>query len=167
MEILDHMEQTIPAVRPELSPYAPKVKMMHINPDKIRDVIGAGGKVITEIIEQCDNVKIDIEQDGRVFIMHQDYAPINKAMELINNIIREAEVGKIYEAKVVRIEKFGCFVQIWEGCEGLVHISKLAKERVEKVEDVLNVGDEILVKVIELGKEDGKFSLSAKDAMKV
>ena len=163
MEILDHMEKTIPCVRPELSPYAPKVKMMHINPDKIRDVIGAGGKVITEIIEQCDNVKIDIEQDGRVFIMHQDYAPIEKAMELINNIIREAEVGKIYEAKVVRIEKFGCFVQIWDGCEGLVHISKLAKDRVEKVEDVVKVGDQILVKCIGID-EKGRIDFSRKDA---
>lgn len=163
MEILDHMLSTIPETRKELSPYAPKVKMMHINPDKIRDVIGAGGKVITEIIEQCDNVKIDIEQDGRVFLMHTDYSAIDKAMELINNIVREAEVGKIYEAKVVRIEKFGCFVQIWDGCEGLVHISKLAKERVEKVEDVVKIGDQILVKCIGID-EKGRIDFSRKDA---
>ena len=105
LEILSHMLETIPAVREELSQYAPKVTMFRINPDKIRDVIGAGGKIITQIIEDCNNVKIDIEQDGRVFIMHQDSSWLKKAKEMILNLTKEAEVGKIYEGKVVRIEK--------------------------------------------------------------
>ena len=164
LEILDHMMSTISECRKELSPYAPKVKLIHIKPEKIRDVIGAGGKVITEIIEQCDNVKIDIEQDGRVFIMHSDQKAIDKAMGMIVNLTREAVLGQIYEAKVVRIEKFGCFVEIWPGCEGLVHISKLAKERVDKVESVVSIGDQILVKCINID-EKGRIDFSRKDAL--
>ena len=105
IEILNHMLETIPAVREELSQYAPKVAMFRIKPEKIRDVIGAGGKIITQIIEDCNNVKIDIEQDGRVFIMHTDSSWLKKAKEMILNLTKEAEVGKIYEGKVVRIEK--------------------------------------------------------------
>ena len=165
MHILGHMEETIAEVRPELSPYAPKVKMMRINPEKIRDVIGSGGKVITEIIEKCNNVKIDIEQDGRVFLMHAETEWIDKAMAIIDSLTKEAKVGEIYPAKVVKIMNFGAFVELWPGYEGLVHISKLDEKRVEKVEDVVNVDDEIIVKV--MGFDDkGKIILSRKDALK-
>ena len=165
MHILGHMEETISEVRPELSPYAPKVKMMRINPEKIRDVIGSGGKVITEIIEKCNNVKIDIEQDGRVFLMHAETEWIDKAMAIIDSLTKEAKVGEIYPAKVVKIMNFGAFVELWPGYEGLVHISKLDEKRVEKVEDVVNVDDEIIVKV--MGFDDkGKIILSRKDALK-
>ena len=165
MHILSHMEETIAEVRPELSPYAPKVKMMRINPEKIRDVIGSGGKVITEIIEKCNNVKIDIEQDGRVFLMHAETEWIDKAMAIIDSLTKEAKVGEIYPAKVVKIMNFGAFVELWPGYEGLVHISKLDEKRVEKVEDVVNVDDEIIVKV--MGFDDkGKIILSRKDALK-
>lgn len=164
LEILNHMLQTIPTVREELSQYAPKVVMMRINPDKIRDVIGAGGKIITQIIEDCNQVKIDIEQDGRVFLMHSDMMWIKKAKAMIENLAREAEIGKIYEGTVVRIEKFGCFVELWKGTEGLVHISKLAKERVEKVESIVSVGDVILVKCIGID-DKGRIDLSRKDAL--
>jgi len=149
MEILDHMAQTISEVRPELSKYAPKVKMMRINPDKIRDVIGPNGKQINAIIEKT-GVKIDIEQDGRVFIMHQDYDKIYKTIQMIEEIVREVIIGAIYTGKVTRVEKFGCFVEIFPGAEGLVHISQLDKERVAKVEDVVKVGDEIIVKVTDI-----------------
>ena len=165
MFILDHMESTIAEVRPEVSAYAPKVKMMRINPEKIRDVIGSGGKVITEIIEKCNNVKIDIEQDGRVFLMHAETEWIDKAMAIIDSLTKEAKVGEIYPAKVVKIMNFGAFVELWPGYEGLVHISKLDEKRVEKVEDVVNVDDEIIVKV--MGFDDkGKIILSRKDAIK-
>ena len=164
LEILNHMLQTIPTVREELSPYAPKVVMMKINPDKIRDVIGSGGKIISQIIEDCNQVKIDIEQDGRVFLMHSDMVWIKKAKAMIENLTKQAEIGKIYEGTVVRIEKFGCFVELWKGTEGLVHISKLAKERVEKVESVVSVGDVILVKCIGID-DKGRIDLSRKDAL--
>ncbi|MDY3196142.1 MAG: polyribonucleotide nucleotidyltransferase [Paracholeplasma sp.] len=164
LHILEHMMQTINEVRPELSEYAPKVKTMRINPDKIRDVIGAGGKIISQIIEDCNQVKIDIEQDGRVFIMHSETVWINKAMEMIASLVREAKIGEIYEGKVVRIEKFGCFVELWKGTEGLVHVSKLAKERVEKVESIVSVGDIILVKCIGID-DKGRIDLSRKDAL--
>ena len=164
LEILDHMLNTIPAYRSELSIHAPKVRMIKIEPDKIKDVIGAGGKVITKIIEECDNVKIDIEQDGRVFVMHSSMDVINKAINKIEIIVREAKVGEIYQAKVVRIEKFGCFCELWEGCEGLVHISKLDSKRVEKCEDVVSVGDQIIVKCIGID-EKGRIDLSRKDAL--
>jgi polyribonucleotide nucleotidyltransferase len=164
LHILEHMMQTINEVRPELSEYAPKVKTMRINPDKIRDVIGAGGKIISQIIEDCNQVKIDIEQDGRVFIMHSETVWINKAMEMIASLVREAKIGEVYEGKVVRIEKFGCFVELWKGTEGLVHVSKLAKERVEKVESIVSVGDIILVKCIGID-DKGRIDLSRKDAL--
>lgn len=164
LEILNHMLQTIPTVREELSKYAPKVVMMKINPDKIRDVIGAGGKIISQIIEDCNQVKIDIEQDGRVFLMHSDMVWIKKAKAMIENLTRQAEIGKVYEGTVVRIEKFGCFVELWKGTEGLVHISKLAKERVEKVESIVSVGDVILVKCIGID-DKGRIDLSRKDAL--
>jgi polyribonucleotide nucleotidyltransferase len=166
LHILDHMNEVISGIRPEMSKYAPKVKMMQINPDKIRDVIGAGGKIITQIIEDNNMVKIDIEQTGRVYLMHSDMKYVDRAMERIAALVREAVVGEIYEGKVTRIEKFGCFVELWPGTEGLVHISRLAKERVEKVEDIVSMGDQILVKCIGID-DKGRVDLSRKDALTV
>ena len=165
MQILDHMMTTISEVRPELSKYAPKVKMIRINPDKMRDVIGSGGKVIQEIIEKCNDVKIDIEQDGRVFVMHSEMEWINKAIEIIENLTREPVVGQIYPVKVVKIVDFGAFVELWPGCEGLVHISELDLKRVAKVEDVVHVGDEIVIKLLKID-DKGKLVLSRKAVLK-
>ncbi len=164
LHILDHMLETIPQVRKEMSKYAPKVMMIKINPDKIRDVIGGGGKIINQIIEDFNQVKIDIEQDGRVYLMHAETKWIEAAAEKILSLVKEAKVGEIYEGKVTRIEKFGCFVELWPGTEGLVHISRLAKERVEKVESVVSLGDQILVKCIGID-EKGRIDLSRKDAL--
>ena len=164
MTILGHMMNTIPTYRDELSPYAPKVKMLRIDPACIKDVIGSGGKVITEIISNCNDVKIDIEQDGRVFIMHADTEWINKAEQMILNIVRKPEVGTYYLGKVVRIEKFGAFVELWEGCEGLLHISKIAREKIEKVEDALAINDEIMVCVTEID-DKGRVNLARKEAL--
>jgi polyribonucleotide nucleotidyltransferase len=164
LEILDNMNAVIETAREEVSEFAPKVKLMHIDPDKIRDVIGPGGKQITAIIEASNDVKIDIEQDGRVTIMHTNTQDIDTAIKLIEDIIREAKKGDVYSGKVKRVEKFGCFVELWPGTEGLCHISKLAHERVNKVEDVCNVGDIINVKVI--GIDDrGRIDLSRKDTL--
>lgn len=164
LEILDHMSKTIDKPREELSDYAPKVKMINVNPDKIKDIIGPGGKIINQIIEDNNDVKIDIEQDGRVFLMHMERKWIESAAEYILNIVREVEVGKIYEGKVMRIEKYGCFVELWPGTDGLVHISRIAKERIDKVEDILSIGDQIMVKCI--GVDDrGRVDLSRKDAL--
>jgi polyribonucleotide nucleotidyltransferase len=164
LEILDHMNETISETRKDMSPYAPKVKMFRINPSKIRDVIGSGGKIITQIIEDHDQVKVDIEQDGRVFLMHHDQKVIEEVARVILNLVREAEVGKIYDGVVKRIEAFGCFVEIWAGTEGLVHISRMAKERVEKVESIVSVGDKVKVKCIKID-EKGRIDLSIKDAL--
>lgn len=161
LEILDNMLACIPQPRKELSPYAPKIAMMNIDPDKIKDVIGPGGKMINEIIAACDNVKIDIDDDGKVVIYHHDYATINKAKEMISNIVREAKVGDIYTATVVRIEKFGAFVNLFGNTDGLLHISKISHHRVEKVEDVLKIGDTIDVKVTEIDNK-GRINVSAK-----
>ncbi len=165
MTILGHMLATIPTYRDELNTYAPKVMMFRINPDKIRDVIGAGGKVITEIINEFNNVKIDIEQDGRVFIMHSERKWLDLAAAKIKDIVREAELNKIYTGKVVKIADFGAFVELWPGCEGMVHISELAKERVKEVKDVVSVDDEIIVKVIGIDEKSGKIKLSRKQAL--
>ena len=161
MTILGHMLNTISTYRDEVSKYAPKVEMFRINPEKIRDVIGAGGKNITEIINDCNNVKIDIEQDGRVFVMHSEREWINKAKERIMNIVREAEVDKVYTGKVVKVVDFGAFVELWPGCEGMVHISELDEKRVKEVKDVCQEGDEIIVKVIAID-DKGKIKLSRK-----
>ena len=165
LEILEHMNETISEVRPELSEYAPKVVTDKINPDKIKDVIGAGGKNINATIEKFDNVKIDIEQDGRVFVMHANMDTARACLDYILNSVKEAEVGQIYTGKVVRIEKYGVFVELWPGTEGLCHISKLANERVEKPEDVVSLNDEIIVKCINVN-EKGQIDLSRKDALK-
>jgi polyribonucleotide nucleotidyltransferase len=164
LHILEHMIETINEPRKELSKYAPKVKMIQINPDKIRDVIGGGGKIINQIIEDHNQVKIDIEQDGRIFLMHMETEWIEKAAKRILDLTKEAKVGEIYEGRVTRIEKFGCFVELWPGAEGLVHISRLAKERVEKVESVVSLNDQILVKCIGID-DKGRIDLSRKDAL--
>jgi polyribonucleotide nucleotidyltransferase len=160
IHILNEMRKTISAPKPELSRYAPKIVTMRINPDKIRDVIGPGGKVITKIIDET-GVKIDIEQDGEVFIGGIDPEMIALAQKRINDIVVEAEVGQTYTGKVSRIMNFGAFVEILPGKEGLLHISHIAHERVAKVEDVLNIGDEVEVKVTEID-EKGRINLSRK-----
>jgi len=160
IHILNEMRKTISAPKSELSPYAPKIVKMMIDPDKIRDVIGPGGKIITKIIDET-GVKIDIEQTGEVFISGIEAEMIAKAQELINNIVVEPEVGQVYKGKVSRIMNFGAFVEILPGKEGLLHISHIAHERVAKVEDVLNIGDEVEVKVTEID-EKGRVNLSRK-----
>lgn len=149
LTIIEHMLQTIDQPRPELSAYAPKVETMTIKSDKIRDVIGPGGKKINEIIDET-GVKLDIEQDGTIFIGAVDQAMINRAREIIEEITREAEVGQTYNAKVKRIEKYGAFVELFPGTDALLHISQIANERINKVEDVLKLGDSIEVKVTEI-----------------
>lgn len=171
MEILDVMEKQISKPREEVSKYAPKTMIFYIKPEKIKDVIGRGGEMITKIILEASGVtavndanavKVDLEDDGKVIIYHTDKDIINKTAEMIQDVVKEVEEGKIYTAKVVKIEEFGCFVQLWPGCEGLVHISKLSKERVEKVEDVVKLGDEILVKAIGTDKK-GRLNFSRRD----
>jgi polyribonucleotide nucleotidyltransferase len=158
--ILDKMEETISSPRKELSPYAPKIYTMQIDPDKIRDIIGPGGKVINKIIDET-GVKIDIDDDGKILIAAVDQLGGEKAVDMINNIVKEIEVGEIYLGKVTRITNFGAFVDVFNGKEGLVHISQLGKERVNKVEDVVSVGDQIMVKVIEIDNQ-GRINLSRK-----
>ncbi|MDQ0214253.1 polyribonucleotide nucleotidyltransferase [Oikeobacillus pervagus] len=164
MHILEHMMSTISKPREQLSEFAPKILTMTINPDKIRDVIGPSGKQINKIIEET-GVKIDIEQDGSVFISSTDQAMNEKAKKIIADIVREVEVGKMYLGTVKRIEKFGAFVEIFNGKDGLVHISELAEERVRKVEDVLSIGDQVLVKVLNID-EQGRVNLSRKAVLK-
>ena len=161
LEILDNMLACISEPRTQLSPYAPKIAMMNIDPEKIKDVIGPGGKMINEIIAQCDNVKIDIDDDGKVVIYHNDYDTIEKAKQMISDIVRVAKVGDVYAAKVVRLEKFGAFVNLFGNTDGLLHISKISHHRVDKVEDVLKLGDVIDVKVTEIDNK-GRINVSAK-----
>ncbi|MCR6096092.1 polyribonucleotide nucleotidyltransferase [Salipaludibacillus agaradhaerens] len=160
LQILDNMLSAIPEPRTELSAYAPKILTMKIHPDKIRDVIGPSGKMINQIIDDT-GVKIDIEQDGTVYISSTDQQMNNKAKQIIEDLVREVEVGQTYLGKVKRIEKFGAFVEIFKGKDGLVHISQLANERVAKVEDVVSIGDEVLVKVTEIDNQ-GRVNLSRK-----
>ncbi|MFP5109824.1 polyribonucleotide nucleotidyltransferase [Neobacillus sp. C211] len=164
MHILDSMLATITEPRTELSQFAPKILTMSINPDKIRDVIGPSGKQINKIIEET-GVKIDIEQDGTVFIASTNQEMNQKAKKIIEDIVREVQVGEMYLGKVKRIEKFGAFLEIFAGKDGLVHISELAEERVGKVEDVVKIGDELLVKVTEIDKQ-GRVNLSRKAILK-
>lgn len=164
MHILGKMLEAIDAPRSELSKYAPRIITLKIHPDKIREVIGPGGRVINKIIEET-GVKIDIEQDGRVFIATADLAAGEKAKSIIEGIVREVEVGTIYNGRVTRIEKYGAFVEVLPGKEGLVHISHLAEERVEKTEDVVKVGDEIMVKVTEIDPQ-GRINLSRRAALR-
>ena len=173
LEILKVIAKQIKAPREEVSRYAPKTYTFNIDPLKIKDVIGKGGDTITKIILESSNVntvtdvnavKIDIEEDGRVIIYHTDKEIIEKASDMIKNVIKEVEIGKIYSGKVVKvIEELGCFVELWEGCEGLVHISQLSDKRVEKTSDVVSIGDEILVKAT--GFKNGKLNLSRKEVI--
>ena len=158
--ILDRMAEAIDAPRQDLSPFAPRMITIEIDPDRIRDVIGPGGKMIRKIIEET-GATIDIEDDGRVFIASIDREAGEKAVEIIRRLTKDVQVGETYLGRVVRIMGFGAFVELSPGKEGLVHISQLAKERVAKVEDVINIGDEILVKVIEIDKQ-GRINLSRK-----
>ena len=173
LEVLENMQTAITEPRKELSKYAPKIKQMKIREDQIKAVIGRGGEVITKIIQDASNVvsvndknavKIDIDDEGRILLYHQDIEVLTKAMKMIEDITREVEEGKIYTAKVVKIIEAGCFVEVWSGCEGFVHISKLAKDRVNKVEDVVKEGDEIVVKYIGTDNK-GRLNFSRKDAM--
>ena len=173
LEILDTIAAQIKEPRKEVSKYAPKMVTFMINPNKIKEVIGRGGEMITKIICEASNVtevtnvnavKVDLEDDGRVIIYHTDKEIIEKTREMIEAVVREVEEGKIYDAKVVKIEDFGCFVQLWPGCEGLVHVSQLAHERVERVEDVVQLGDEIIVKALGPDKK-GRQNFSRKDAL--
>ncbi|WP_413381521.1 polyribonucleotide nucleotidyltransferase [Alkalihalobacillus sp. 1P02AB] len=164
MIILDSMLATIAESRTELSEFAPKIMTMKINPDKIRDVIGPSGKMINKIIEET-GVKIDIEQDGTVYISSVDSEMNKKARSIIEDIVREVEIGQTFLGKVKRIEKFGAFVELFKGKDGLVHISQLAEERINKVEDVVQIGDEILVRVTEIDNQ-GRVNLSRKVILK-
>ncbi len=173
LEILDVIKNQIAEPRKEVSKYAPKMETFMINPSKIKDVIGKGGEMITKIICEASNVtevtnvnavKVELEDDGRVIIYHSDKEIIDKTRKMIEDITREVEEGKIYNAKVVKVEDFGCFVEIWPGCEGLVHVSQLSHERVEKPSDVVAVGDEILVKALGADKR-GRQNFSRKDAL--
>ena len=173
MEILKVIKKQIKEPRKEVSKYAPKMVTFNINPAKIKDVIGKGGEMITKIICEASGVtevtninavKVELEDDGRVIIYHSDQAIIDKTRAMIEEIVREVEVGKVYEAKVVKVEDFGCFVQLWPGCEGMVHVSQLAHERVEKASDVVSVGDEIIVKALGMDKK-GRQNFSRRDAL--
>ena len=174
MEILAVMEKQIAEPRKEVSKYAPKTEIFKINPNKIKEVIGKGGDTITKIILEASNVKavtdinavkVELEDDGTVIIYHSDKDVINRTKEMIENIAREPEADKIYTGRVVKIIDKGCFVEIWPGCEGMVHISHLAAERTEKVEDVVKVGDEIIVKCLGYDQH-GRLNLSRKEALK-
>ena len=163
LKIIDKINECMPEPRKDVSLYAPKTEVMTINPDKIRDVIGAGGKVINKIIADT-GVKIDIKEDGTVFVSSSDHEGVNAAKKIIEGLTKEVVAGEVYLGKVTKITTFGAFVEILPNKEGLVHISKLAKERVEKVEDVVSAGDEILVKVTEIDNQ-GRINLSRKDAI--
>ena len=173
MEILDTMEACISEPRKSLSKYAPKIDTFKINPDKIKDVIGRGGEMITKIILEASNVntvndkdavKVDIEDDGRVIIYHTDASIIAKTRKMIEEVVREVLVNAIYTGKVVKVEDFGCFVELWPGCEGLVHVSELDYKRVEKPKDIVSVGDKIMVKAIGYDNR-GRLNLSRKQAL--
>ncbi len=156
--------KAIPEPRAELSKYAPKIYTMHIDKDKIRDVIGSGGKVIQKIIAETQT-KIDIEEDGTIYIATSVEEDAKRATEIIDAICGNIEIGAIFKGKVTTVTTFGAFVEFIPGVEGLCHISKLENRRVAKVEDVVNVGDEIMVKVMEVDEKTGKISLSRKDAL--
>ena len=173
MQILDVMEATIPEPRKELSEYAPKIRTMKIAPEKIKDVIGKGGETITKIILESSNVKsvndkqavkIDIDDDGNVICYHMDKDILDRAIKMIEDITKEVEIGQVYTVKVVKIEDFGVFVELWPGCEGLVHVSQLDNKRVDHPGDILKVGDEIVVKATGYDRK-GKLNLSRKELL--
>ena len=173
-EILDVIEKQIDKPREDVSKYAPKTEVFMINPDKIKDVIGRGGEMITKIILECSNVntvndinavKVDLEDDGRVIIYHTDRDVINRTADRIKDIAREVEIGKTYTCKVVSIQDFGIFVELWPGCEGLIHVSQLDTKRVDKPSDLFKVGDEVIAVATGYDKK-GKLNLSRKDLLK-
>ncbi|MCX5904297.1 MAG: S1 RNA-binding domain-containing protein, partial [Proteobacteria bacterium] len=164
LHILDIMEQTLKEPRPALSARAPKIITIQVRPDKVRDVIGPGGKNIRNIIAQT-GAKIDVEDDGKVNIASADSASLEKAMAMIKELVQDAEIGQVYLGKVRKIMDFGAFVEILPGLDGLVHISQLDDTHVKNVRDVLNEGDEVLVKVLDIDQQ-GKIKLSRKEAMK-
>jgi len=173
LEILKTITKQIKEPRKEVSKYAPKTEIFMIKPEKVKDVIGRGGEMITKIICDASNVtavtdinavKVDLGDDGKVVIYHSDQEVINKTRDMILEVVREVEAGEIYPAKVVKIEDFGCFVQVWPGCEGLVHVSELAHEHVKEVKDVVSLGDEIVVKCLGIDKR-GRLNFSRKQAM--
>jgi polyribonucleotide nucleotidyltransferase len=159
LHILDKMAETIAEPRSELSAYAPRITTVHVDPEKIGKIIGPGGKMIRKIQEECE-VDVDIEDDGTVYIAAVDGLGAKKAIEMIEALTEEAEIGKVYVGKVVRTESYGAFVEILPGVDGMVHISQLADYRVPSVEDVVRVGDEIMVMVIDVEPDSGKIKLS-------
>jgi len=161
--IIDKIRETLAQPRPDISPYAPRITQVKVRPDRVRDVIGSGGKNIRQIISET-GVTIDVEDDGTVTIASSDAEAAARAVQMVKWLTEDAEIGKIYRGTVKKVVDFGAFVEILPGTEGLVHISQLDKERVKKVTDVVNEGDEILVKVIEIDKQ-GKIRLSRKDAL--
>lgn len=174
LKFLKLLQTKISEPRKEVSKYAHKTVTFNIDPNKIKDVIGKGGDMITKIILEASNVKavtdvnavkVDLEDDGRVIIYHSDQNIIDKTMEMIKEVVREVEDGVIYKGRVVKVEDFGCFVELWPGCEGLVHVSQLDTKRVEKPSDIVKVGDEILVKSLGFDKR-GRLNLSRKEAIK-
>ena len=164
-EILDHLATTIEKPRAELSKYAPIIHMISIDPERIGEVIGAGGKIINKIIEQT-GVKIDIDDDGRISILSESDERAKEAIAIIEDIVKEIEVGEVYTGKVKKIVKFGAFVELKKWTEGLLHISEIAHERTNSVDDVLKVGDTVEVKVIDISDDTGKISLSRKALLK-
>jgi polyribonucleotide nucleotidyltransferase len=163
LHILGKMREALPAPRTELSQWAPRIEVININPDKIRDVIGPGGKMIRKIVEET-GCQIDVEDDGRVFIASANAAAREQAMAMIHDLTDDIEIGKIYKGKVSRLMGFGAFVEIMPKKEGLVRIGQLAEHHVDKVEDVVNIGDEIMVKVTEID-DRGRVNLSRKQAI--
>ena len=175
MEILDFMAGIIEEPREYLSPYAPKVEMFYIKPEKIKDVIGRGGEMITKIILEAsgvntvtdkDAVKVDLDDDGKVTIYHNSQEVIDRTREMIESVVKEVEDGAIYTGKIVKVEDFGCFVELWPGCEGLCHVSQLAHERINKPSDLFKVGDEIRVKALGFDNR-GRLNLSRKDTLPI
>jgi polyribonucleotide nucleotidyltransferase len=162
--ILGKMREALPGPRTEMSQWAPRIDVIQINPDKIRDVIGPGGKMIRKIVEET-GAQIDIEDDGRVFIASNNAAARDQAIAMIHDLTDEIEIGKIYKGRVTRLMGFGAFVEVMPKKEGLVRIGQLAEHHVDKVEDVVNVGDEIMVKVIEID-DRGRVNLSRKEAIR-
>ena len=174
LEILEVIKAQIPEPRKEVSKYAPKTVTFTIDPNRIKEVIGKGGETITKIILESSNVKtvndinavkVDLEDDGRVIIYHTDSEIIEKCANMIKDIVKEVEEGVVYDVKVVKVEDFGCFVQLWPGCEGLVHVSQLDTKRVEKPSDLVKVGDIIQVKSMGYDKR-GRLNLSRKEVLK-
>ena len=161
-KIMEVLLSAISEPRKEVGKYAPKMDVMYINPDKIRDVIGQQGKVINDIIARCDDCKIDIDDDGKIVIYHMDREVINRAKGIIEDIVREAKVGEIYEGKVVRLESFGAFVNLFGNVDGMVHVSRLCWERIDKPSDFVHIGQTLKVIVTEID-EKGRINLSHKE----